>query len=148
MLVEADLCENEAERFRWALGCWLASVRASFGAGECVYSAALATGMVVMAGYEWWADESRMTVFILSLVALVLGALRPRQAVLSGALVGLVVAGTIIFEAASGIRPAYEAQAQTLAHGLFWLILLVPAVSSAAVGRWIGRLLRFGPSAS
>jgi hypothetical protein len=148
MLSEADICESELERFGWAWGCWLASVRASFGRGECVYSAALATGMVVMAGYEWAADESRATVFILSLLAVLLGVLRPQQAVLSGALVGLVVAGVVAFEAMSGIRPAYEAQAQTLAHGLYWLILLVPAVFSAALGSWIGRRLRSGLSAS
>jgi hypothetical protein len=95
-----------------------------------------------MTDYEWSADESRATVVILGLIALVLGALRPRLALLSGALVGLVVTGVIGFEALSGVRPAYEEGAQTLFHSLRWLILLVPALFSAAAGARIGRLLR------
>jgi hypothetical protein len=75
-------------------------------------------------------------------ISLVLGALRPRQALISGAVVGLVVTGVIGFEALTGIRPAYEARAQTLAHSLYWLILLAPAVSAACMGGRIGRRLR------
>ncbi len=76
-----------------------------------------------------------------------LGALRPRLALLSGALVGLVVAGVTGSEALSGIRPTCEAQAHTLVHSLLWLVPLAPAVLSATAGAWIGRKLRpVGPA--
>jgi hypothetical protein len=142
MLAEAEICTSERDRLGWAWGCWVASVRASFGVEGIVYSASLLGGLALMTGYEWSADENRLTVIVLGLIALALGALRPRRALLSGALVGLVVTGVIGFEALSGIRPGYEARAQTLVHSLHWLILLAPALTSAAVGARIGRHLR------
>lgn len=139
MLAEAEMCASDVDRFRWALGCWVVSLRASCGARGIAYVAAVVAGLVGMTWYEWSADESRVTVVILSLITLLLGAMRPRQAVLSGVLVGLVVSGVTGFEALSGIRPAYEIQAQTLAHSVYWLILLPPALMSATLGAVLGR---------
>ena len=141
MLAEASLCA-EPDRLRWAWGCWVASLRMSSGATGLAYCAALAAGLAAMAAYEWSADESRETVAVLALIAASLGVLRPRQALLSGILVGLVVTGVIGFEAVSGIRPAYEARAQTLLHSLRWTILLVPSLLSAALGARLRRRLR------
>jgi hypothetical protein len=143
MLAEAEMCEGERDRLAWAAGCWMASLREAPRLCAIAYAVALAAGAGLMAAYEWSSDESRVTVCILGLIALVLGAVRPRQAVLSGAVVGLVVAGVIGFEAVSGIRPWYEVRAQTLGDSLGWTILLAPAVCSALLGAQIGR--RLGP---
>jgi hypothetical protein len=141
MLAEAEICTSEADRLSWAWGCWTASLRASCSVGAVVRHAALPTGLGVMTAYEWSADEGPATVVVLAVVAMLLGALRPRRALLSGAFVGAVVTGVIAFEALSGIRPAYEVRTQTLAHSLHWMILLAPALASAAVGGRIGRRL-------
>ncbi len=139
MLAEASLCTSERDRLGWAWGCWVASLRASCSTAGLVYAASLPGGVGLMAAYEWSADESRATLAVLALIAAALGALRPGRALLSGVLVGLVVTGVTGFEAISGIRPAYEAHAQTLLHSLRWLILLAPALSAAGFG---GRLRR------
>ncbi len=145
MLAEADACTSERDRLGWAWGCWLASVRAACPPEELAYAAALLAGAVLMTGVEWSMDEGRATVLALSLISLSLGVLRPRRALLSGAFVGLVVAGVIGFEAASGIQPTYETRTQTLASSLFWVVLLVPALPSAVLGALIGRRLRRAP---
>ncbi len=144
MLAEAGLCTSERDRLGWAWGCWVASLRASCGWAGVAYAAALLAGLGLMAAYEWRADEGPGTVAVLCLVAALLGTLRPRHAVLSGVLLGLVVTGVIGFEAVSGIQPAYEARAQTLAQSLHWMILLAPALLAAAAGARIRR--RLGPA--
>ncbi len=138
MLAEAAACTSELDRLGWAWGCWLASLRTAFSPAGLAYGAALSAGCALMVAVEWSRDEGGATVLVLGLVSLLLGALRPRRALLSGALVGLVVAGVIGFEAASGIHPAYETRTQDLASSVFWLILLVPAMPSAAFGAMIG----------
>jgi hypothetical protein len=146
MMAEADMCQSERDRLRWAFGCWVASLRTSTSLEGIAYSTALAVGLGLMSWYEWSADEGSVTVVVLGLIALVLGALRPRQALISGFVLGLVVTSVIGFEALTGVRPAYEARAQTLAHSLYWLVLLAPALSAASVGGRIGRRLRtIGP---
>ncbi len=142
MQAEADTCTSGRDRLGWASGCWVASLRASSDGDGTAYPVALLFGLGLMTAYEWSADESRITVMVLGLVAMALGALRPRRALLSGVLVGLVVAGVIGFEALSGLRPAYEMRTQTFIGSLYWLILLLPALSSAALGALIGRRLR------
>ena len=146
MLAEADFCASEFGRLGWAWGCWTASLRTSGAMSSIVYAAALLSGLGLMTAYEWSADEGRMTVVVLGLIATSLGALHPRQAVLSGASVGLVVTCVIGFEAASGIRPAYETGSQTLLHSLHWTILLAPALSSAVLGAHVRRRLQPGLS--
>ena len=140
MLAEAECCQSGRDRVAWAWGCWVASLRASAGL-EAAYAAALLSGLGLMAGYEWSADESRATVVVLGSVALVLGALWPRRALLSGGLVGLVVTLVIGFEALSGLRPSYEHQAQTLAQSARWLVLLAPALCCAVLGARVGPAL-------
>ncbi len=142
MLAEALECRSAAERLRWAWGCWAASLRISFDAAALAYAACLAAGLAAMAAYEWRSDESGFTLVVLALIATTLGALRPRRALLSGTLVGLVVTCVLGFEAVSGIRPAYELRVQTLPHSLHWTVLLVPALSSAALGALLRRRLR------
>lgn len=141
MAAEADACGSCGKRVGWAWGCWVAGVRLGLRAEGTGYFIALAGGVALMAATEWRMDESTGTVLVLGGIALALGALRPRQAIQSGVLVGVVVTGVIGFEASSGLRPAYEAVAQTWVQGLAWLILLVPAVGSAIAGARIRQAL-------
>ncbi len=142
MLAEAENCPSDRDRLAWAWGCWIASLRASFDAQSAAYRLALAAGLGAIGAYEWSADENLLTVILVSLITLGLAALQPRQAMRSGVLIGVTVAAIVGFEAASGIRPAYEAHTQTLASSLYWLVLLVPALCAAALGARLGRRLR------
>jgi hypothetical protein len=142
MLAEAEMCEGPRARLGWAWGCWVASLRAPRAFGGAAYGASLLAGLAAMTAYEWSADESQMTVLVLAGLAMALGALRPRQAVLSGSLLGLVVAGVMAFEVLSGIRPEYERQTQTFAQSIHWMILLVPSLGAAGFGACIGRRVR------
>ncbi len=141
MVAEAESCRSGTERLRWAWGCWVASLRASGVFESACYGAALGAGLLLMAAYEWRADESPATLAVLCLISMLLGLLSPRRAALSGALTGLVVAGVLGFEALSGLRPSYEAQAQTLMRSLPWTVLLVPGLVSAAIGARLARFL-------
>jgi hypothetical protein len=141
MAAEAEACSSDPERLRWAWGCWVTSLNVSGRLGWAFYGAALGAGLSLMTAYEWRADESPATLAVLCLICMLLGLLSPRRALLSGALIGSVVACVLGFEALSGIRPGYEARAQTLIHSLLWTVLLVPGLASAAMGARIGRRL-------
>ena len=142
MIAEASMCTTHVGRLHWAWGCWIASLRTSSGPVRMLYAVFLCLGVTLMTAYEWRADESLRTIAALSIIAWLLGALYPKQALLSGTLVGLVVTGVIGFEAVSGIRPLYETHVQTLAHSLHWSILLLPGIAAATAGAEIGRHLR------
>ena len=142
MIAEAAVCTSATERLRWAWGCWIASLRISSSLVVALYTALLGLGLALMTAYEWRADESLRTVATVAMIASLLGAIRPSQALLSGTLVGLVVTGVLGFEVMSGIHPAYETRAQTLGHSLHWSILLLPGIAAALTGAEIGRRLR------
>lgn len=143
MAVEEEACRAGSEQLRWAVGCWAASLRS--GAPDWIgYKPALGSGLALMTAYEWSADESLVTVLVLSLIAVALGLLRPQRVIVSGTSVGMVVAAVMAFEALSGVRPAYETQEQTLGDCLRWTILLAPSLIAAMIGGEIGRRLRFG----
>lgn len=132
MLAEAASIPTEGEKLVWAIGL----IRAALGLRDLVYPLALLLSILAMTLYQWSADENLMTLLVLSLLALAMGFLRPRHFLLSGVVVGAVVAAVNGFETASGIRPAYEAY-HSLSHDLKWLALLIPAVASSATGRQI-----------
>ncbi len=123
----------------WAFGAWWASLDLS--PGGALYPLLLALSLTTMALYQWSADESLMTLGVVGLLALVLGLLSPRRFLLSGVLVGVVVAGVNAFEALSGIRPAYETMPRDLIHSVRWVVLVLPALAASAVGRQLS--LRF-----
>ncbi len=145
MEAEMDSCPSAAARWRWALGCWVASLRAPARAGGATYPLSLVAGMALMAAHEWRADEGPATFVLLGLTTLALGLLRPRRAILSGLCVGLVVAAVLAFEVLSGHRPGYETRPQGWAQTLHWAALVAPALAAAWAGRALGRLL---PAAS
>jgi hypothetical protein len=121
---------------------YIATYRASEGLTGASYYAALAIGVAIMTAYQWSADESLMTVAVLSLIGLTLGALEPRRAWVSGLLVGLVVTGVNAFETLSGVRPPYEDAAHSLMHDARWLVLLAPALAASTAGGLARRKLR------
>jgi hypothetical protein len=137
MLAEEASIPSEWEKLAWAIGL----LRAAIGVRDLLYPLALLLSVLAMTLYQWSADESIVTLIVLSLLALAMGFLRPGRFLLSGAAVGVVVAAVNGFETASGIRPAYETYVHSLSHDLRWLALLVPAVASSAAGGQLHRKL-------
>ena len=98
-------------------------------------------GAALMAAYEWIKDEGLITLGLLAGLGLILGLLRPARALLSGALLGLVVSEVLAFELVSGLRPAYELHPATLGHCLHWTLLVVPTLLAALLGSGVARRL-------
>jgi hypothetical protein len=144
MTAELAVCGSEAERVRWALGCWWASLIAPGARARCTHPLALVLGLCLMASYEWNCDEGPVTLMLLAGLALALGILRPARAVASGLMLGLVVSAVLTFEVLSGLRPAYELRPTTLAHCLHWTVFVLPALLSAVLGGAVGRQFRLG----
>ncbi len=132
---------GQPDQLGWAFG----SFRASFGLpaeADAAYPALLLLSAAAMGLYQWSADESLITLLVLCGLGLVMGLLRPTRFLLSGLVMGLVVAGVTGFETLSGIRPAYEVSPRHFDNILHWLPLVVPALLASAAGRFIGlRLL-------
>ncbi len=126
---QAHLPEPRGE-LAWAAG----SLRAALSL-EDAYPWSLALALAAMAFYQWSADESLITLCVMTALCLMLGCLRPSRFVLSGLAVGAVVAAVNAFETLTGIRPAYEAHHHSWVHDLRWLWLIPPAVLSSALGR-------------
>jgi len=142
---DAMVSENAAlaghdDQLNWAFGAWWASLTLG-EVMEVLYPALLLAAVAAMVLYQWSADESLITLSIITGLGLVLGFLRPERFLVSGVAVGLVVAGVNIFETVSGIRPAYEVFAHSLVHDLRWLLLIAPALVGAVIGRQVGRFL-------
>ncbi len=142
MTAELEACGSEGERLHWALGCWRASLGVQGAWDQLAYPLALGLGTALMAAYEWSADEGLITLLLLGGLSLVLGLFRPGRAMVSAALLGLVVSGVLAFEAVSGLHPAYETHRVTLVQSLHWSIFLAPALLAAAFGSGVARLVR------
>lgn len=128
----ANLSGDE-DQLGWAFGAWWASLDLS--PGGAIYPMLLALSLTTMVLYQWSADESLITLGVLGLLAFMLGLLSPQRFLLSGVLVGAVVAAVNGFEALSGIRPAYEFMPRDLIHSLRWIVLVGPALAASAIGR-------------
>lgn len=128
-----SLAEGE-EAFAWACGTLWASFRMAGAPFILLLTAAVATLIL----YQWSSDESLVTVGVVTALALLLGAARPKLCLLSALVVGSVVAAVNAFETASGVRPAYELHLSTWAHDAVWLWFVAPAIAGAAVGRKLG----------
>ncbi len=138
MMSEHDALSGQRDQLGWAFG----SLRASLTLEDAFYPAVLVLAITAMGLYQWSADESLITLSVLSALAVVLGFLRPSQFLISGIAVGVVVCAVNSFETLSGVRPAYELYQHTWAHNLRWLMLILPALLSSAFGRQVGlRLL-------
>jgi hypothetical protein len=140
MAAELQACSGDAQRLRWAFGCWRASFSAPGALDGVGYAAALGLGVTLMTTHQWLADEGLATLALLGAVSLVLGLLRPARAWISGSVIGLVVTSVLGFELLSGIRPAYE-QSQSIGECLHWLIFAPPALLAAGLGGWLRRRL-------
>ena len=137
ILHEHASLEDEGDKLAWGLGVLRASLSLPDPA-DLAYLAMLTACVAAMALYQWSADEGLGTLAILCLLGLGLGLLRPSRFLASGLVVGAVVTAVNGFETLSGLRPAYETHAHSLAHDLRWLMLLAPALASSALGRRIG----------
>jgi hypothetical protein len=142
MISETSAVARDDERLRWAAGCALASYRTQGGLDGAAYPAALLLGIAGMAVYQWSADESLRTLELLGLIGLALGVLQPGRLLISGIAIGMVVAAVNGFETISGVRPAYELRAHSLAHDARWLVLTAPALLASLTGGYVGRMLR------
>jgi hypothetical protein len=145
MLNESADLRAEGERLKWAIGCFAASLRLSVTGASAMYPIGLLLGIGNMTLYQWSADENLFTLLLLGLNGLALGVLKPQRFLISGMVVGSVVASVNIFEALTGIRPAYETVSHSVAHCLRWTTLVVPALLSAALGRFLGLRFRSEP---
>jgi hypothetical protein len=134
MASEGRTLACEQERSRWSAGCAIASYGAPGAFDWAIYPAALTGGILLMAAYQWRADESLRTVAVLAAIGFTLGLLQPGCAMVSGAAVGLVVAAVNGFETISGVRPAYEATTHSLMHDARWTLLVAPALLASLVG--------------
>jgi hypothetical protein len=135
ILSEHESLAGQDDRLLWALGTLRASL--TVPAADVLYPAILILAVSAMVLYQWSWDEGAMTWIVLGGLSACLGFLCPKQFLLSGLAIGLVVAAVTGFESLSGIRPAYEIHPHTLAHCLRWLILVIPGLISSAMGRQI-----------
>jgi hypothetical protein len=131
MIGEHASLGGHRDQLGWALG----SLRASFALEDVFYPAGLLISVMAMTLYQWSADESLVTLLVLSGLGLTLGLLWPTRFLISGVAVGMVVAAVNSFETLSGFRPAYEIYHHTWTHDLRWLLLVLPALASSALGR-------------
>jgi hypothetical protein len=145
MLNESANLRAEGERLKWAVGCFTASFRLPDTGASTLYPIGLLLGIGSMILYQWSADENLCTLLLLALNGLALGVLRPQRFLVSGLVVGSVVASVNIFEALTDIRPAYETVSHSVVHSLRWTTLVVPALLSAAVGRFLALRFRSEP---
>ena len=103
------------------------------------YAAALIAALAIVGGTEWSTDEDLITMLTLIVASTALGCIRPRLFAVSGVLVGLVVPAIALFCQLAGVHPAYESAAEAASHGLRYeaslLILVVPALVGAFIGR-------------
>lgn len=138
MMSEHASLADHRDQLGWAFG----SLRASFALEGASYPALLVFALVAMTIYQWSADESLLTLSLMGALALLLGLLRPSRFVVSGVLIGVVVAAVNGFETASGVRPAYEIYDHSWMHNARWLLLIPPAIASSAIGRQLASLLQ------
>jgi hypothetical protein len=148
MARESSELFSDDERLRWSAGCVIAGYRARAALVRITYPAALVVGVMLMAAYQWNADENLGTLAVLCLIGAALGVLEPRRNLISGTAIGLVVAAVNCFETISGARPAYEATAHSLPHDARWIVLVVPALIACAAGGHAGRNFRLTSGAA
>jgi hypothetical protein len=132
---------EHSDQLSWAIGAFGASFVVP-GALKTFYPVALAAALTVMTLYQWSADENLLTLLMLTTLNLGLGLISPQRYLVSGILVGGVVAAVLVFETLSGILPGYEKRHHNLLQDLCWLGLLLPTLGASALGRNLGLRLQ------
>ncbi len=133
--------KGHRDQLGWAIGAFGASFSVP-RTMEALYPIALPAALTAMTLYQWSADENPLTLLMLALTSLGLGLISPRRYLVSGILVGGVVAMVLGFETLSGILPVYEKRHHSLMQDLIWLVLLVPTLGASALGRTLGLRLQ------
>ena len=112
------------------------------------YAAALLLAVAIVAGFEWSTDEAIVTMGVLILASAAMGWFRPSRFLVSGVALGLVVSAIATMCWLTGVRPGYESAVEAASHrGVYaasLLVLQVPALVAAALGRLAGRASRRG----
>jgi hypothetical protein len=105
------------------------------------YALVLLTVLAAVAFMECSTDEDMVTMPTILAAGGLLGFLFRRHFLLSGVLVGLVVPTVALFSQKTGWHPAYETASVAASHGPRYaaslLILVIPAIIAAAIGRWL-----------
>lgn len=110
------------------------------------YAPALFIALLAVGFTEWSTDEDMVTMLTLVVTSALLAWWKPRRFVLSGLALGLVVPAIAVFSQITGIHPRYESAAEAASHGPRYaaslLILIVPALVAAFVGRFVANNMR------
>jgi hypothetical protein len=138
---EVDHVGRGPQGLAWALGCLWTAVAQRLAPRPWLYLFALAVGIALVGFFEWRTDEATVTLSVILLASLILGALKARAFWLTGVLIGATVYAVDLFARLSGLHPIYEHAARTPADPTT-LVLMVPALIAAAVGAGLSALVR------
>jgi hypothetical protein len=126
----------------WALGCWRTTM------GTALYSAApryvlpLAGALTILLWCEWHTDESGFMFALLILIAALMGALAPRLAAVSGALLGLAIPAAHLLSLESGMLvPRYQIADPAFGDWIVMTALAIPSIIAALTGAAMRRRL-------
>jgi hypothetical protein len=107
-----------------------------------LHAALLAAGAAAILYVEWHTDEVTIVLALLLLVAAGLGAARPKAAVYSGIMIGLVLPLAYLVVTLSGrFQPLYLVARPSLIDAAILSILVLPAAAAALTGAWLRRRL-------
>lgn len=108
-----------------------------------LHGALLALGAALILYVEWHTDEVTVVLALLLLVAAGLGAAKPKAALYSGIMIGLVLPLAYLVVTLSGrFQPLYQVAPPSLFDAAVLSILVLPATAAALLGAWARR--RFG----
>jgi lipopolysaccharide export LptBFGC system permease protein LptF len=103
----------------------------------------MAAGAALILYVEWHTDEVTVVLALLLLVAAGLGAARPRGAIVSGIVIGLVIPVAYLVVTLSGrFQPLYQVAPPSLVDAAVMCALVFPATAAALAGAWARRRLR------
>ena len=110
-------------------------------ASPWLYLFGVGAGVGAVTVFEWRTDEDTITLGVILLASLILGALRARAFWLTGIVLGASVYAIDLFARVSGLHPIYEHAAKTPADPTT-LVLVVPALVAAGIGAGLAALVR------
>lgn len=111
-----------------------------------LYLLAMGFGVALVALLEWRTDEDTVTLSVILLSSLALGAMRARSFWVAGLLIGASVFLADLFAQVIGQHPIYVHTAKPFAADPSTLALIGPALIASAMGAGIAKLVRSGRS--
>lgn len=108
--------------------------------GRLLHALLVVLGGALILYVEWHTDEVMVTLAVLLLVAIGLGAARPRAAIYSGIAIGLVLSLAYLVVTLSGrFQPLYQVAPPSLTDVAILSALVLPAIAAAMIGAWARR---------